>query len=356
MSSPGSSILPRKCVLKQPCPACLHQPTTERDRRHMTVQRLSPIHVLARCALAITTTLFVLAILNQDGFQKYKIPRFSYHHIKLLHSVKDWHDFGFWQLGGLLTFTDKEAYTGGFPASLYTSHSPLYAFPHWLAYSLGGERAFYLAVVILTVAFTISVAVALGVLTTRLLPGTLTMQFHPVVISCFATLLATPSEATWGIAFNNFDSTPAFHIYLLSLTAIVCLRRFRQQAVAVLLILGLVPLLAPRFGLAVALTLLLTRCSLALRGQLPDLMPGIRTLLRWRSMLIVSGMSVLRFLRVWLAATVFGGRFAYKDSDFLWRSGLTASIDNQGQGAYVYISIGQAFTFFGGNPDTFRRS
>lgn len=167
----------------------------------MTFQRFRPVHLLIPGVLAIVAALFVLSILNQYGFQKYKIPQFSQHHIKLLCSVKDWHDFGFWQLGGLLTFPYGDAYTGGFPATLYASHAPFYAFPHWLAYRLGGEPCFYLAVVILTVVFAISVAVALGILAARLLPCSLPNQFHPILISCFATLLATPSEAAWGVAF-----------------------------------------------------------------------------------------------------------------------------------------------------------
>lgn len=287
----------------------------------------------------------MLSILNQYGFQKYKIPRFSYHHQKLLHSIKDWHDFGFWQLGGLLTFSDNDSYTGRFPTALYSSHSPFYSFPHWIAYSIGREKYFYLAVVILTIIFTISLAVALGLLTSRLLPDKLLSQFHPTTIACFATLLATPSEATWGIAFNNFDSTPAFQVYLLSLTAIVCARSTRRQVFAALLIVGLVPLLAPRFGLAVAATLILTRWSLALRGQIQNMWPGILLLLRLRTIAIIASISSLHFLHVWIVKSVFAERFAFKGSDLLWRSGLTAAIESQGQGDYDYVSIWQAFTF-----------
>lgn len=108
---------------------------------------------------------------------------------------------------------------------------------------------------------------------------------------------------------------------------------------------GLVPLLAPRFGLAVALTLLLTRCSLALRGQIRNLMPALQSLLRWRSIAITIGMSMLHFVHVWLVKIVFGSKFIFDGSDLLRRSGLTASVDGQGQGSYDYVSILQAFTF-----------
>ncbi|MGB5241144.1 MAG: hypothetical protein WBN80_10945 [Prochlorococcaceae cyanobacterium] len=58
-------------------------------------------------ALATSTAIFILTILNKYRFQLARIPESSGHHQKLLNSVKDWQSFGFFKLGGLLTFTDK---------------------------------------------------------------------------------------------------------------------------------------------------------------------------------------------------------------------------------------------------------
>ncbi|HYP03265.1 MAG TPA: hypothetical protein VER57_01810 [Cyanobium sp.] len=177
---------------------------------------------IAPWALAATAAAIILTILNQFGFQLARIPDGSSHHHKLLNSVRDWQSFGFFRLGGLLTFTDKESYTGAFPDKLYGSHAPFYAFPHWLSYAIGGEDGFYFTVVVLVLLLAISVSVCLGFLATHVLPEDLVRRYGGTGVSLLAVSLSIPGEALWGTGFNTFDCTPAFQAYLIGLTLIAC--------------------------------------------------------------------------------------------------------------------------------------
>lgn len=296
-------------------------------------------------ALATSTAIFILTILNKYRFQLVRIPESSGHHQKLLNSVKDWQSFGFFKLGGLLTFTDKGSYTGSLPDKLYGSHAPFYAFPHWLSYAVRGEEGFYFAVVVLTVLLAISMSVCLGFLATLLLPENLVRRSGTTWTCLLAVAISIPGEALWGTGFNNFDCTPAFQIYIIGLTLIACGPWRGAGRLGVGLIVLLAPLLAPRLGVGIVLSLIL--CRLALSRHNLALLPSLlRILLQTRSIATAALISSFHFIHLLAVKTWLADQFSMRSGGgWMARMGFLVGTEGMGQGGYDYISTLQTFSF-----------
>lgn len=300
---------------------------------------------IAPWALAGVAAVFILTILNKFGFQLARIPDGSGHHQKLLNSVKDWQSFGFFKLGGLLSFTDKDSYTGFLPDKLYGSHAPFYAFPHWLSYAIRGEDGFYFTVVVLTVLLAISMSACLGFLATRMLPEDLVRRSGTTSTCLLAVAISIPGEALWGTGFNNFDCTPAFQAYLIGLTLIACGPWRGAGRLGVGLIVLLTPFLAPRLGVGIVLSLIL--CRLALRRRdISSLPSALRVLLHKRSIAIAALMSSLHFLHLVVVRALLADQFTLRaGGGWMARMGFVAGTEGMGQGSYDYISTLQTFSF-----------
>lgn len=294
-------------------------------------------------AVAICLSIFIISIYQNYGFQRKVIPLYSTHHHKILNSVRDWRQFGYFRLGGLLTFKDNKDYKGTFPDTLYRSHVPFYALPHWLGFTLKGDSGFYFVVVCLTLILAISVSIALASLSLKLLPETLTAEFHHLAIPLFTAWLSVPGEALWGAAFNNYDSTPAFQSYLIGLALVASQMQRASRPVATALMLIVPPLLAARFGMAELIVLGLVRLALWKPG-LSIVPPGLRALLRPRAFAIVAAATSVHFIHIFLVSKFNGGLFAMSGSDWLYRMGFTPAVTNEGQGRYDYATIMQAIS------------
>lgn len=289
--------------------------------------------------------LFILSVLNNSGYQLSRIPEASGHHQKLLNSVRDWQSFGFFQLGGFLTFTENGDYTGSFPTKLYSSHAPFYVFPHWLGYALRGEKGFYFVVVVLALLLAIAMSVCLAMLATRLLPQKLLDRFNLTVVATLAAVLSIPGEALWGTGFNNFDCTSAFLIYITGLTLITMGRSRPAFRAGAALVLVVAPLLAPRLGFGILISLILARFSVEsqARGFLPQ---ELGNLVRLRSILAVALMTSLHFLHIMVVKFWAGDRFIFRSGGgWMARMGFLAGTEGIGQGGYDYTSNLQTLTF-----------
>lgn len=284
----------------------------------------------------------MLWLFNQYGYERSVIPQHSVHHLKILHSVKDWSKFGFFRLGGLMTFDNS--YTGEFPKRLYTSHSPFYALPHLLGYSMNAEKGFYSTVSVLVVLLAISMSLSLALLVPRVLPQAVLSSYPHGMASLLAVVLSVPGESIWGVGFNNFDCTPSFQVYIVGITFLAIANVKSLARLGFFFVLVVAPLLSARFGIVIVLSLLLVRFATWRSGFSGVSLP-VREILRFRSLILVALLTFAHFLHQWLVKLWAGGQFSFSGGFRLARLGLSPGVDAIAQGDYDYQSIGQAFSF-----------
>lgn len=191
----------------------------------------------------------------------------SNHNLRLLNSAKAWVDHGYWRLSGLLYF--QEQYDGSLPSSLYRSHSPFYALPHYFAYRHGGESWFWIVVGLIPVFAAVVSSVALATFAWALvksLPRTQSwtaVRGASTVVGVAAFSITFTSEPIWSLSWNSFDGSAASMVFVVAVAAALACSSPRLQSYrwAPSLLLVISAFLCARFGIALTASLLFIRLT-----------------------------------------------------------------------------------------------
>ncbi|HJN34728.1 MAG TPA: hypothetical protein QF700_11505 [Prochlorococcus sp.] len=264
--------------------------------------------------------------------------------VRLLDSVRSWHEFGFWELGGLMTFRKLlVTLPSSIPKDLYSSQSTLYIVPHYFAYQLAGVVGFWQ--VIRASAYASAVLISLSVATLSWLIieersrsiSTPRYIFGLVLFAAFAVVF--PSEGIWGALWNSDDRALSAVLVAVSASGLALAIRLRSawlhQLSAVLLVIAAIG--CPRMGVMCAITVLIGRYALELKDSF------VRAIYSWSMALALFASSAMHYIR--LAVVDLTGRFILGGSSMLDRFGFIHKIKGKAQSDLDYESIAQSFGF-----------
>ncbi|MCT0246602.1 MULTISPECIES: hypothetical protein [unclassified Synechococcus] len=271
----------------------------------------------------------------------------SVHTTRLLNSAQAWIDHGFWNLGGFLLF--QRDYGGEFPEQLYKSHVSLYALPHFIGLSLGGEAGFAAVVVAIPVITALVMALGLAVIAFYACLGQVSSgsdegssRSMAWVAGGVAFSVAFSSEPVWGLAWNNFDGSLAILLLVVSVAISVAKPACRSWQKVSTFFLLLSALSCGRFGILLAFVLSLVKL---MAPPAPTVIAASlrRPFFRWPIIAGIFFLAASHYIRVWVYETWFG--FSFFGSDALLRMGLTHWYKELGQQNIDYQTPLSAFTF-----------
>ncbi|CAK6686695.1 hypothetical protein BBFGKLBO_00065 [Synechococcus sp. CBW1107] len=272
-----------------------------------------------------------------------------------MNSVRAWTDYGFWNLGGFLNF--EYDYTGPPQENLllYKSHVSLYALPHYFAYSLAGERGYWLVVGWIPVLSALVIALSLAViafcstasLVADSVPGR-RFRGTPWVAGAAAFSIAFTSEPIWSMAWDTFDGS--LSILLLIVSGAIAIGRGNRPlwnglSTSFLLLSALV---CGRFGILLAIVLMVVKLTTSGRRLRPgkkgmSLAAEEQPWLRWPVITATLLLGAVHYLRVFVYEKFLG--FALHGQNPWYRLGFTHLFKEQGQADIDYQTPLSAFTF-----------
>lgn len=291
--------------------------------------------------LVVTTGLFLYTVVDKHRLFHHLL---SHHNLRLLNSARAWIDHGFWRLGGLLSWQEGR-YDPALPGSLYQSHRPFYVLPHWLALQWRGEHGFWGWVGTVPIAAAFLLASAIGVIAATLAgqtslgePQRPRRQAALAKVAFVSGFVVTfPQETIWSLAWNSFDGSFSLIAYLVAIALLAASLRHPKLTPASRAGLYLASLLCARFGIVVALTVLLVGWG---NRRLPAALAAV---LRPRTAVICLLLGLSHYLHLAVAEALSG--LPLRGADLLYRMGLTAEMIHRGQGDLDYDSMLQVFTF-----------
>lgn len=266
--------------------------------------------------------------------------------VRLLDSVRSWHEFGFWQLGGLMTFRELLMTLPSpnlMPKDLYSSQSTLYIVPHYFAYKLVGVAGFWEVMRASVYASAASLFLSVGTLSWLIIEER--ARFIPmpgyvlglVLFASFAVIF--PNEGIWGGLWNSDDRALSAVLVAVSSSFLALASRLKRAWLhrfsAVLLLIAAIG--CPRMGVMCAITILIGHYTLDLKDSF------VRGIYSWSMSLALLGASAIHYIR--LAVVDMTGRFVLGGSSLIDRFGLLHKTRGKGQSDLDYESIVQSFGF-----------